>query len=132
MTTASCLLKDFMVIRCIYWRIDVCRYSGNIGVGGPYPGNLIFTQNFKQRAGKKIGSAQTGYCDFRKNATGCCWLCFVAGGDGSVYAALGKRLLPLPLSRRRSGSAHMDNLLGVDRIPEEMTGYWIIAIFGKL
>jgi len=58
MTTASCLLKDFMVIRCIYWRIDVCRYSGNIGVGGHYPGNLIFTQNFKQGAGKKIGTAR--------------------------------------------------------------------------
>ncbi len=116
-----------MVIRCIYWRIDVFRYSGNIGAGGHYSGDLILAQNFKQRAGKKTGFPQAGYCDFRKNATGDCGLFFVAGGDGSFYATLGKRPFPLSLSRSRPGSACMDNLLGVNRIPEEVTGYWLLA-----
>ena len=87
---ASCLRIDFMVIRCIYRRLDVFRHSGNIGAGDHYSGNPIFTQNFKQRAGKKTGGRQAGYGDLRKNATGHCCLCIVAGGDGSLYATLGK------------------------------------------
>ena len=124
-TTASCLLKDFMVIRCIYRRIDVFRYSGNFGAADHYSGDFIFAQNLEQRAGKKIGRAQAGDCDFRENATGYCCLGFVAGGDGNFYATLDKRFYPLSLSRRRPGGAYMGNLLGVNRIPEEMTGYWI-------
>jgi len=121
-TTASCLLKDFMVIRCIYRRIDVFRYSGNFGAADHYSGDFIFAQNFEQRAGKKIGSAQAGYGDFRENATGYCCHCFVAGGDGSFYATLDKRPYPLSLSWSRPGGAYMGNLLGVNRIPETMNG----------
>jgi len=123
---ASCLLKDFMVIRYNYRRIDVFRYSGNVGAGDHYSGNLVFAQNFKQRAGKKTGWTQAGYCDFRKNASGYCCLCLLAGGDGSIYTTLGKRPFPLSLSRSRTGSAYMDNLLGVNRIPKEMTGCWML------
>jgi hypothetical protein len=111
-----------MVIRCIYRRIDVFRYSGNFGAADHYSGDLIFAQDFEQRAGKKAGIPQTGYCDFRENATGYCCLCFVADGDGSFYATLGKRPYPLSLSWSRPGGAYMDNLLGVNRIPETMNG----------
>jgi hypothetical protein len=83
------VLKDFMVISRICRRIDVFRTSGNICAGDHYSGNLIFAQNFQQRAGKMTGCTQAGYCDFRKNATGYCCLCFVAGGEGSFYANLG-------------------------------------------
>jgi hypothetical protein len=126
----SCLLKDFMVIRCIYRREDVFRYSGNIGAGDHNSGDLIFAQNSQQRAGTKIGCTQADYCGFRKNAIGYCRLCFVAGGDGSFYTTLGKRPFPLSLSRSRPGCDYMDNLLGVNRISEEMNGHWKL-VFGK-
>jgi hypothetical protein len=59
----------------------------------------------------------------------------MAGGDGSFSATLATRSFPLSLSRHRSGSAGMDNLLGVNRIPEEMmdyalavAGHWMLDI----
>ena len=112
-----------MVIKCILWRIDVFRYSGNIVVGDHNFGDFIFTQNSQQRTGSETGCAQAGYCDLRKNAIGPCGLRNMAGGDGGISATLGTRPFSLSLSRRRSGSADLDNLLGVNRIPEEMMGY---------
>ena len=120
-----CLGKDFVVIRCTDRRIDVFRYSGNTGAGGYYSGNLIFTQNLKQRAGKKTGSTPTGDCDLRDHASGDFRLRFMAGVDGSIYATMGKGSFPLSFYRNRPGSAFMANLLGVHRISEEMTGYRI-------
>jgi len=108
-------------------RKDVFRYSGNIGAGDHNSGDIIFTQNSQQRAGKKTGCTQAGYCGFRKNATGYCRLSFVAGGDGSFYTTLAKRPFPLSHSRSQPGSVYMVNLLGVNRISEEMTGYWILV-----
>jgi hypothetical protein len=113
-----------MVIKCIYRRIDVFRYSRNIGVDDHYSGNFIFAQNSQQRAGKKTGCTQAGYCDFRKNATGYSRFCFMAGGDGSFYATVGERTFPLSLSRSRPGSVYMDTLLGVNRIPKMMNARW--------
>jgi hypothetical protein len=113
-----------MVIRCIYRRIDVFRYSGNIGADDHNSGDLIFAQNFQQRAGKQTDCTQAGYCGFRKNATGYCCFCFVAGGDGSLYTTLGRGPFPLSLPRSRPGSVYLDNLLGGNRIPETMTGRW--------
>jgi len=118
-----------MVIKCIRRRIDVFRYSGNIVVGDHNSGDFIFTQNSQQRDGDETGCTQAGYCDLREDAIGFCGLCNMAGGHGSFSATLGPRPFPLSLSRRRSGSADMDNLLGVNRIPEEMTGY-AIAVAG--
>ena len=112
-----------MVIKCIRRRIDVFRYSGNIVVGNHNSGDLIFAQNSQQRSGNETGCTQAGYCDLRKNAIGRRCLCNMAGGDGSFSATLGTRPFQLSLSRRRSGSSDMDYLLGVNRIPEEMTGY---------
>ena len=112
-----------MVIKCIRRRIDVFGYSGNIVVGDHNSGDLIFTQNSQQRIGSETGCAQTGYGDLRKNAIGRCGLRNMAGGDGGISATLGTRPFSLSLSRRRSGSADLDNILGVNRIPEEMMGY---------
>jgi hypothetical protein len=108
----------------MYRREDVFRYSGNIGAGDHNSGDLIFTQNSQQRAGKKTGCTEAGYCDFRKNATGYCCLCVMAGGAGGFYTTLGKRPFPLSLSRSRAGSVYMDNLLGVNRLPETMSADW--------
>ena len=116
-----------MVIMCIRRRIDVFRYSGNIVVGDHNSGDLIFTQNSQQRDGTETGCSQACYGDLRKNAIGRCGLCNLAGGDGSFSTTLGTRPFPLSLSRRRSGSANLDNLLGVNRIPEEMTGYAMVV-----
>ena len=124
-TTAPCLADVFMVIKCIRRRIDVFRYSGNIVVGDHNSGDLIFTQNSQQRSRNETGCAQAGYCDLRKNAIGRCGLCNVAGGGGSFLATLETRPFPLSLSRHRPGSADLDNLLGVHRVPEKMTGYSI-------
>ncbi len=118
-----------MVIKCIRRRIDVFRYSGNIVAGDHNSGDFIFTQNSQQRDATETGCAQAGYCDLRKNAIGLCGLCNMAGDDGSFSATLETRPFPLSLSRRRSGSADMGNLLGVNRVPEKMTGY-SIAVAG--
>ena len=111
-----------MVIKCILRRIDVFRYSGNIVVGDHNSGNLIFTQNSQQRSGNESGCAQAGYCDLRKNAIGRRGLCNMAGGGSSFPATLETRPFALSLSRHRPGSADLDNLLGVYRVPEKMTG----------
>ena len=58
-------------------------------------GILFLPRILEQRAGKKTGCAQAGYCGFRKNAAGYCRLCFVAGGDGSFYTTLDKRPYPV-------------------------------------
>lgn len=118
-----------MVIKCIRGRIDVFRYSGNIVAGDHNSGDFIFTQNSQQRSGTETGCAQTGYGDLRKNAIGRRGLCNMAGGGGSIPATLETRPFPLSLSRHRPGSDDLDNLLGVHRVPEKMTGY-AIAIAG--
>ena len=127
---APCLPDIFMVIKCIRRRIDVFRYSGNIVVGNHNSGNLVFAQNSQQRSGTETGCAQAGDCDLRKNAIGRRGLCNLASGGGSFPATMETGSFPLPLSRHRPGSADLDNLLGVHRISEKMTGY-PIAIAGR-
>ena len=116
-----------MVIKFIRRRIDVFRYSGNIVVGNYNSGNLVFTQNSKQRGGTETGCAQASYCDHRKNTIGHRGLCNMAGGVGSFPATLETRRFALFLYRHRPGCADLDNLLGVHRIPEKMTGYAIVV-----
>ena len=111
-----------MVIRGIYRRVDVFRCSGNIGAGDHHFGDPVFTQNSQQRTGNETGCTQAGDQDLRKNATGFCGLCVVAGGDSSLSGTLETRPFALSLYRPWPGSADMDNLLGVNRIPEKMKG----------
>ena len=103
--------------------MNVFRYSGNIGSGNHYSGNLIFAQDFEQGRGKKTGRIQTSNCAFGKDAYGNCRFCNLAGAVGSFYAALEERSFSLSLCSYWPDSNHMDSLLGGDWIPQEIADY---------
>jgi hypothetical protein len=117
-----------MIIRTFYRRIDVFGYTGNTGSGDYYSGNLILTQNFKQRAGQQAGNVKTGGCDNRKDAPGSFSIRALAIDHGSSYETLGKRLFPFFVYRSGSRGFYLDDLLGHDRIPQAVNDHRSAAV----